>query len=133
MGKFNSRNDDLFGGPLRTLMPTISANSTHIEDFKKYKEDLPYNWVRLGNNTNSHLDIYIQNKWIRMFENEKITLSDRNFDHLKIVTNSVAINEGDLVINVQKKGVDADSKARSDYIKENNPINKLLGAVRLIR
>lgn len=124
---------EIFGSPLRTFTPIIDIDSTYILDFTGYELELPYNFVNIGNGSNSYIDIYIQNKWVRLFPNESSSFDNRFFRHIKIVTNSVAIAEGDLIINVQRKPMDANEKAKLDYIEDRKPLTKVLGALRLFR
>lgn len=123
----------IYGSPIYTIKPVISASSVHIEDFREYLADLPFNMMSFTNNSNSYLDIYYDNKYLRIFANETKVIDNTCFRNLKIVTNLVAIAEGDVVINVQSEGINADLKAKEDYIREQNPLNRILNfAGRLI-
>ncbi len=116
----------IYGSPIYTIKPVIPANSTYVNDFDEYKADLPFNLISITNNSNSYLDVYIDDRYNRIFANETVVIDNRNFSNIKIITNTEAINDGDIVIRVQQEGIDANKKAREDYIKENNPINRIL-------
>jgi hypothetical protein len=120
----------IYGTPMRVLKPVIAISGTYATDFQEYAEDLPYNFISIVNNSNSYLDFYLNSTYFRILANERLTLNQRNFEILKIIANSVEIVEGDLIISVQKEGMNADTKAREDYQTQSNPINKLFGVLR---
>lgn len=128
MGLRQNKNK-VYGSQIFTILPVISTTSTHIEDFSEYRADLPFNLMSFTNNSNSYLDIYYDNKYLRVFANETKVIDNTSFRHLRIITNSVAITSGDVVINVQSEGINADLKARQDYLSEQNPISRIVGVL----
>lgn len=127
------QNFDVYGRPARTFLPVISTSSQYTYDFKNYLEEVPYNFLAITNNSSSYLDVYYQGNYIRVLANETKTIRGTYFSNLKILTNSVAINSGDVIIIVQKEGIDSDERARIQAIEEKRPLNKLLNAVRFLK
>lgn len=108
----------------------MNANDTYINGFEDKKADLPFDLFVIVNNTNSHVDVYLDNKYTRVLSNETIEISDRKFYNLKILSNSEAIAEGDLIVRVQQQGINSDTKAKLDYINDQKVSTKLLKLVR---
>lgn len=121
-------NNQIYGTPIRTFEPVIGVGGVHIEDFSQYKEDLPYNLIRVVNNSNGYLNLYVDNTYLRVLANESIVLDNRDFSHLKIIS-EVAVASGEVVINVQKTAMTADTQARNNAIHDLNPVNKVLGVI----
>lgn len=115
----------VYGSPIYTILPTLSTNDVYVNDFAEYRADLPFNLMSFTNNTTSYLDIYYDNRYLRVFPNETKVIDNTYFRHLKILSNSVAVTSGDVVVNVQSEGINSDMKAKEDYIKEQNPLNRI--------
>ncbi len=135
MAKKDYQNFDVYGRPPRTLLPVINSSSQFTYDFKtnEYLEEVPYNFLSITNNSTSYLDVYYDGNYIRVLANETKTIKGTNYSNLKLVTNSVAITAGDVIIVIQKEGIDSDKLARQQALEAKSPLNKILNVVRWIK
>lgn len=118
--------NQIYGSPIVTLAPAITAGATYINDFADYRKDLPFDLWSITNNSTGDISVYIDTQYLRIKPNQNIGISNTPGRILKIIPVNV-VNAGDVVISAQKEGMTADNKARIDFQESRNPINRILG------
>ena len=125
----------VYGSPLYTFKPVVSAGDIWVEDFEKnpYQKDKPFDFCHIVNNSISSINVSLDAFTFEVLENQTISIPDRYFRNIKVwdITNDIA--ENDLIITIQKQGMTADLKAREDYIRENSMGRKILNALPILK
>jgi len=118
----------IYGSDIYTYKPVINANEIYVEDFKNNEQafyDIPFNFIRIRNASLNDIVLKLENSSFVISQNETQIIDSVKFSHFEIINGTNVINSGDIVINVQKVGIDADTMARDQYIQELNPLNKI--------